>query len=62
MEPRSLEVIEGWLGQRRRLWERTLDRLGEFLERIKRKGKEIMKYSKISSRELYDRKNIQCFG
>lgn len=32
IEPRSLEVIEGWLSQRRRFWERNLDRLGEFLE------------------------------
>lgn len=39
VEPRSLEVIEGWLSQRRRLWERNLDRLGEFLERNQKEGK-----------------------
>jgi DNA-binding transcriptional ArsR family regulator len=39
IEPRSLEVIEGWLTQRRRLWERNLDRLGEFLERSEKEGK-----------------------
>src|ERR1700733_1430293 len=30
--PHSLEAIESWLGQRRRFWEKNLDRLGEFLE------------------------------
>jgi len=33
VEPRSLEVIESWLGQRKRFWEKNLDRLGGFLER-----------------------------
>jgi DNA-binding transcriptional ArsR family regulator len=36
IEPRSLEMIEGWLNQRRRFWEKNLDRLGEFLERKER--------------------------
>ena len=40
VEPRSLEVIESWLSQRRRFWERNLDRLGEFLERNQREGKQ----------------------
>lgn len=39
IEPRSLETIEGWLSQRRRFWERNLDRLGEFLERTQKEGK-----------------------
>lgn len=39
LESRSLEVIEGWLNQRRRLWERNLDRLGEFLERTQKERK-----------------------
>ncbi len=39
IEPRSLEVIEGWLSQRRRFWERNLDRLGEFLERNQKERK-----------------------
>jgi DNA-binding transcriptional ArsR family regulator len=40
IEPRSLEVIEGWLGQRRRFWEKNLDRLGEFLERTQKERKQ----------------------
>lgn len=36
IEPRSLEVIESWLSQRRRFWEKNLDRLGEFLERTQK--------------------------
>lgn len=40
IEPRSLEVIEGWLSQRRRFWERNLDRLGEFLERDQNERKQ----------------------
>ncbi|MFL5813256.1 MAG: ArsR/SmtB family transcription factor [Bdellovibrionia bacterium] len=39
IEPRSLEVIEGWLTQRRRFWEKNLDRLGEFLERTEKERK-----------------------
>jgi DNA-binding transcriptional ArsR family regulator len=41
IEPRSLEVIEGWLNQRRRFWEKNLDRLGEFLERKEKQRKKI---------------------
>jgi DNA-binding transcriptional ArsR family regulator len=40
IEPRSLEVIEGWLTQRRRFWEKNLDRLGEFLERSQKERKQ----------------------
>jgi DNA-binding transcriptional ArsR family regulator len=39
IEPRSLEVVEGWLDQRRRFWEKNLDRLGEFLERTQKERK-----------------------
>jgi DNA-binding transcriptional ArsR family regulator len=39
IEPHSLEMIEGWLNQRRRFWEKNLDRLGEFLERKEREKK-----------------------
>lgn len=39
VEPRALEAIESWLSQRRRLWERNLDRLGEFLERTQKERK-----------------------
>jgi DNA-binding transcriptional ArsR family regulator len=31
LEPRGLEGAERWLGKHRVLWERRLDRLGEFL-------------------------------
>jgi DNA-binding transcriptional ArsR family regulator len=40
VEPRSLEAIETWLSQRRRFWEKNLDRLGEFLERTQKEGKQ----------------------
>ena len=39
IEPRTLEAIESWLSQRRRFWERNLDRLGEFLERTEKERK-----------------------
>jgi DNA-binding transcriptional ArsR family regulator len=39
IEPRALETIEGWLSQRRKFWERNLDRLGEFLERTQKERK-----------------------
>ncbi|GBF37033.1 DNA-binding helix-turn-helix protein [Leptospira johnsonii] len=38
VEPNSLELIENWVHQRRKFWERNLDRLGEFLEKTE-KGK-----------------------
>lgn len=38
VEMNSLELIESWVQQRRKFWERNLDRLGEFLERSE-KGK-----------------------
>lgn len=31
MEPRGLSVVERWIGDRRSLWERRLDRLGDLL-------------------------------
>jgi DNA-binding transcriptional ArsR family regulator len=31
MEPKGLSVAERWIAQRRSLWERRLDRLGQFL-------------------------------
>jgi DNA-binding transcriptional ArsR family regulator len=31
LEPAGLSVLEKWIKDRRSLWERTLDRLGEFL-------------------------------
>ena len=32
IEPRALQAAEQWIAERRSLWERRLDRLGEFLE------------------------------
>lgn len=31
LEPRALAAAEGWIAQRRALWERRFDRLGELL-------------------------------
>ncbi|HWK66569.1 MAG TPA: metalloregulator ArsR/SmtB family transcription factor [Rhizobiaceae bacterium] len=31
IEPEALAVAERWIGQRRAMWERRLDRLGEYL-------------------------------
>ncbi len=39
IEPRSLEIIENWLTQRRRFWEKNLDGLGDFLERTQKERK-----------------------
>lgn len=33
IEPKSLDMIQGWLDGRKRFWERNFDRLGEFLEK-----------------------------
>ena len=32
LEVRALEPVETWIAERKRLWERRLDRLGEYLE------------------------------
>ena len=31
IEPAAFSVVERWLGERRRVWEQRLDRLGDFL-------------------------------
>ncbi len=31
IEPKALRTAEGWIAQRRTIWERRLDRLGEYL-------------------------------
>ncbi|MGO9039789.1 MAG: ArsR/SmtB family transcription factor [Steroidobacteraceae bacterium] len=36
IEPKALSMAEQWINQRRAEWERRLDRLGEYLETIKR--------------------------
>ena len=33
IEPAAMTMAEQWLGARRALWERRLDRLGEYLEK-----------------------------
>jgi DNA-binding transcriptional ArsR family regulator len=33
IEPAALETVEDWAAQRRRSWERRLDRLGEYLNK-----------------------------
>ncbi len=32
IEPKMLSQAEQWVGERRRMWERNLDRLGQFLD------------------------------
>src|SRR5215813_12204612 len=32
VEPKTLQAVEKWLSDRRSLWERRFDRLGEFLD------------------------------
>jgi DNA-binding transcriptional ArsR family regulator len=32
IEPTALAQAEGWISERRRMWERCLDRLGEYLD------------------------------
>jgi DNA-binding transcriptional ArsR family regulator len=32
IEPTALAQAEGWISERRRMWERRLDRLGEYLD------------------------------
>jgi DNA-binding transcriptional ArsR family regulator len=39
LEQKALQPAEQWIAQRRALWERRLDRLGEFLEEEKRTRK-----------------------
>ena len=35
IEPRVLTQAEHWIAERRALWERRLDRLGQFLDEMK---------------------------
>jgi DNA-binding transcriptional ArsR family regulator len=40
IEPKVMETAEGWFAKRREIWERRLDRLGEFLvEEESQRGK-----------------------
>ena len=38
IEPRALSQVEQWINARRIEWEHRLDRLGEYLETLKREG------------------------
>ncbi len=40
IEPKMLSQAETWIGERRRMWERNLDRLGAFLDDTKPEGEE----------------------
>lgn len=34
IEPKALSMVEKWIADRRRLWERRLDRLGDYLAKL----------------------------
>jgi DNA-binding transcriptional ArsR family regulator len=38
IEPRALSLAEQWINARRTEWERRLDRLGDYLEDLKKEG------------------------
>ena len=38
IEPRALSLAEQWINARRTEWERRLDRLGDYLENLKKEG------------------------
>jgi DNA-binding transcriptional ArsR family regulator len=38
IEPRALSLAERWIHERRTEWERRLDRLGAYLEELKKEG------------------------
>jgi DNA-binding transcriptional ArsR family regulator len=38
IEPRALSLAEQWISTRRTEWERRLDRLGDYLENLKKEG------------------------
>lgn len=38
LDPDALNRVEAWISARRREWERRLDRLGEYLEELKKEG------------------------
>jgi DNA-binding transcriptional ArsR family regulator len=39
IEPKMLSEAERWVGERRRMWERNLDRLGAFLDETAEDGR-----------------------
>jgi DNA-binding transcriptional ArsR family regulator len=38
IEPKALSLVEQWIGARRAEWEQRLDRLGTYLEDMKKEG------------------------
>ena len=38
VEPKTLSLVEQWINARRTEWERRLDRLGDYLEDLKKEG------------------------
>jgi DNA-binding transcriptional ArsR family regulator len=38
IEPKALNLVEQWIGARRAEWEQRLDRLGMYLEELKKEG------------------------
>jgi DNA-binding transcriptional ArsR family regulator len=38
VEPKALSLVEQWINARRTEWERRLDRLGNYLEELKKQG------------------------
>ena len=38
LEPRTLDIVDRWIAQRRSMWQRNLDRLGEILSERQRKS------------------------
>jgi DNA-binding transcriptional ArsR family regulator len=38
VEPKALSLVEQWINARRTEWERRLDRLGDYLEDLKKQG------------------------
>jgi DNA-binding transcriptional ArsR family regulator len=39
LEPQPLKAVDSWLGEYRRLWERRLDRLDEYLRKLQGREK-----------------------
>jgi DNA-binding transcriptional ArsR family regulator len=39
LDPVAMSQVEGWIGERRRMWETRLDNLGKFLAKTQEEGK-----------------------
>ena len=49
IEPRALSLAEQWINARRTEWEHRLDRLGDYLENLKKEGDEDARANEIKS-------------